>query len=357
MKEIMQFKIGRKKVGDNSPTLIVAELSGNHNGDFNRMRDLIIKAKESGADMIKLQTYTADTITLNSNKKDFRINKKTPWKKNKNLWSLYNKASTPWEWHKKIFNLGKKLKIDIFSSPFDEKAVDLLEKLNCPAYKIASAEINHIPLIEKIAKTRKPVILSIGLASLADIKFALKILKKNKNKKIIVLQCVSCYPSPLNEQNLKILPIIKKKFRVTVGLSDHTLGNTAALASVALGASVIEKHFNLDDNKKTVDSFFSIKSTNFKKMVKEIRNVEALIGSGKFGISKSSKKNLNSMRSIYISKKINKGEKISKDNIKVVRPAFGLHPKYYKKILGKKVNKTLYFGDKLKLNYISRSKK
>ena len=353
----MKFKIGRKTIGDNLPTLIVAELSGNHNGDFRRMKDLIIKAKESGADMIKLQTYTADTITLNSNKKDFLINKKTPWKKNKNLWSLYNKAYTPWNWHKKIFDLGKKLKIDIFSSPFDEKAVDLLEKLDCPAYKIASAEINHIPLIEKIAKTKKPVIISIGLASLKDIKLALKILKKNKNKKIIVLQCVSSYPSPLNEQNLKIIPQIKKKFGVIAGLSDHTLGNTAALTSVALGASLIEKHFNLDDNKKTVDSFFSIKSVNFKKMVNEVRNIEVLMGNGKFGVSKSSKKNLNSMRSIYVSKKINMGEKISKANIKVVRPAFGLHPKYFKKVLGKKVNKTLYFGDKLKLKYISRSKK
>ena len=250
------FKIGKKFVGKNHPCLIVAELSGNHGGSFSRVKKLITQAKNSGADLVKLQTYKPDSITLNSNKKDFKIIKNTPWKKNKNLWTLYNKSFTPWSWHKAIFKFGKKIGIDIFSSPFDEEAVEMLEKLNCPAYKIASAEINHIPLIEKIAKTKKPVILSIGLGSLTDIKLALKILRKYKSKKIIILQCVSSYPSPLNEQNLKIIPLIKKKFRVISGLSDHTLGTTTAMASAALGASVIEKHFNLDDNKKTVDSFF-----------------------------------------------------------------------------------------------------
>ena len=173
----MKIKLGRKFIGDHLPCLIVAELSGNHKGKFSRIKNLIIKAKQAGADLIKLQTYTPDTITLKSNKKDFRINKNTPWKKDKNLWDLYNKAYTPWKWHKKIFDLGKKLKIDIFSSPFDKTAVDLLESLNCPAYKIASAEINHIPLLIKVAKTKKPIILSIGLASLKDLQSAIKILK------------------------------------------------------------------------------------------------------------------------------------------------------------------------------------
>jgi pseudaminic acid synthase len=350
----IKFKLGRKFIGDNLPCLIVAELSGNHRGRFSRVKNLIIKAKKSGADLIKLQTYTPDTITLNSHKKDFRINKNTPWKKNKNLWDLYNKAYTPWEWHKKIFELGKKLQIDIFSSPFDETAVDLLESLNCPAYKIASAEINHIPLLIKVAQTKKPIILSIGLASLKDLQFAIKVLKKNGSKKIIILQCVSSYPSPVNEQNLKTLPALRKKFNSIVGLSDHTLGISTPIAATVLGASLIEKHFNLDDDEKTVDSFFSLKEENFKKMVVSIREVEASLGTIEYGISKSSKKNLNSRRSIYISKRINKGEKISLKNIRVVRPSFGLHPKYFKKVLGKKINKNLNFGDRLMLKYVSK---
>lgn len=319
------------------------------------MKKLIIKAKKSGADLIKLQTYTPDTITLNSNKKDFQITKKTPWKKNKNLWSLYDKAQTPWGWHKEIFKLGKKINIDIFSSPFDEQAVDMLEELDCPAYKIASAEITHVPLIEKIAKTKKPVILSIGLADLHDINLAIKTLKKNGCKHIGILQCVSSYPSPLKEQNLSLIPLIRKKFRLVSGLSDHTIGITAALTSVALGASIVEKHFNLNDKKKTVDSFFSLGDLGFKEMIKEIRNVEATIGNANFEISKSSKKNLNSRRSIYISRKINKGEKFTFKNIKVVRPSFGLHPKYFKEVLGKKATKTLALGDRLKLEYVSKS--
>ena len=351
----MRIRLGKKWIGNNLPSLIVAELSGNHNGNFLRIKKLIAEAKKAGADLIKLQTYTADTITLNSNKNDFKINKKTPWKNNKSLWDLYDKAYTPWEWHKKIFDLGKKLKIDIFSSPFDESAVDLLESLNCPAYKIASAEINHIPLLEKVAKTKKPVILSIGLASLKELKYALKVLKKNGCKKIIILQCVSSYPSPLNEQNLKTIPALKKKFRTLVGLSDHTIGTSVPIAAVTLGASLIEKHFNLDDEEKTVDSFFSLKTNNFKNMIKKIRDVELSLGTINYGISKSSKKNLNSKRSIYVSKKIKKGEKITPKNIKVVRPAFGLHPKYYKKVLGKKVNRSLNFGERLKLKYISKN--
>ena len=207
----MKFKIGKTYVGDNSPCFVVAELSGNHNGEFSRAKKMLIKAKQSGANAVKLQTYKPETITLNSNRKDFLIGKKSPWKIKKNFWSLYKNAFTPWEWHQKLFSLAKKLKIEIFSSPFDETAVDLLEKLRCPAYKIASAEINHIPLLERVAKTKKPVILSKGLATQNDIDLALKTLKKNGCKKIIILQCVSSYPSPINEQNLRLIPIIKKK--------------------------------------------------------------------------------------------------------------------------------------------------
>tara|TARA_Y100000590_G_scaffold470159_1_gene662418 strand:+ start:21536 stop:22585 length:1050 start_codon:yes stop_codon:yes gene_type:complete len=347
----MKFKIGKTYVGDNSPCFVVAELSGNHNGEFSRAKKMLIKAKQSGANAVKLQTYKPETITLNSNRKDFLIGKKSPWKIKKNFWSLYKNAFTPWEWHQKLFSLAKKLKIEIFSSPFDETAVDLLEKLRCPAYKIASAEINHIPLLERVAKTKKPVILSKGLATQNDIDLALKTLKKNGCKKIIILQCVSSYPSPINEQNLRLIPIIKKKYKVLSGLSDHTLGSIAALTSVALGGSVLEKHFNLNDNTKTVDSFFSLNNNDFKKMVEGIRDVETSLGKSVFKIDKSSMENFYSRRSIYVSEKILKNQLITTKNVKVVRPGYGLEPKFLKKILGKRSKKNLIPGTRFKLSY------
>ena len=353
-KDKMRFKIGKTLIGKNLPNFIVAELSGNHNGDFNRMKQMVFAAKKAGADAIKLQTYTPNTITLKSNKNDFKIIKNTPWKKNINLWNLYNNAFTPWKWHRKIFSLARKIKLEVFSSPFDESAVDLLENLNCSAYKIASAEINHIPLLEKVAKTRKPVILSIGLANKSDIKFALRTLKKNGCNKIAILQCVSSYPAPVEEQNLKTINDIKKKFRVISGLSDHTLGIASAITSAVLGGSIIEKHFNIDE-RKTVDSFFSLTAKNFKVMVDEVRNAELALGHINYNVSFSSKKNLNSRRSIYVSKNINKNEKITKKNIKIIRPSFGLHPKFYKKILGKKINKNLIKGSRFQLKYIKKS--
>ena len=347
----MIFKIGKTLVGEGAPCFVVAELSGNHNGNISRAKKMIIKAKEAGANAVKLQTYTADTITLKSNRNDFKIKKNSPWNKKKNLWSLYKKAYTPWEWHQELFKLSKKINIEIFSSPFDESAVDFLEKLKCPAYKIASAEINHIPLLEKVAKTKKPVILSIGLATIQDINLALQTLKKNGCKNIAILQCVSSYPSPLSHQNLKLIPHIKKRYGVISGLSDHTLGTTAAITSVAIGGSIVEKHFNLNDKTKTVDSFFSLKNNHFKLMINQIRDTEISLGNETFNIDNSSKKNFLSRRSIYVSKKILKNEIITKANIRVVRPNFGLHPKYFKKIIGKKSKVKLEAGTRFKLSY------
>ena len=350
----MNFKIGKKIVGKKNSCIIVAELSGNHNLSWDRMKKLIISAKKSGADIIKIQTYTADTITLNSNKRDFKINKKTPWKKSKNMWELYKSAYTPWQWHKNIFQLCKQIDIPVFSTPFDETAVDFLEKLKCPAYKIASAEIGHIPLLKKVAKTNKPIIISNGLANFKDLKFAINFLKKNGCKKYAILQCVSAYPSPLKEQNLATINKLKEIFKCPVGISDHTIEMIAPLTSVSIGASIIEKHFNLNDKTKTVDSFFSIKEKNFKKMVQKIRKIEEVIGNIDLGVSKSSKRNLNSKRSIYISEYIKKGEKITKNNIRVVRPSFSLDPKYYFKILGKKAKKNFNVGDRIKLKDINK---
>ena len=350
----MVIKIGTKSVGGGKPCFVVAEMSGNHGGDLNRAIKIVRAAKRAGADAIKLQTYTADTITFKSKKKDFLIPKSSPWFKYKTLWNLYNKAHTPWKWHKRIFEEAKSLKLEIFSTPFDESAVDFLEKLNCPAYKIASSEINHIPLIKKVAKTKKPVILSTGLSDFTDLTLAVRALRNNGCKKIIILKCVSTYPAPIDEQNLKTIVDIKKKFNVVSGLSDHTIDSLAATTSVALGASVIEKHFNLLDKNSTVDSFFSANEISFKKMVEKIRLVEKSLGEIKYDFSKSSKANLNGRRSIYVVKKIYKGELITSKNTKVIRPGFGLRPILYGKVDGLKAKINLNPGDRLTRKAVGR---
>ena len=348
----MKIKIGQIYLGHNLPCFVVAEMSGNHNGKISRALKIIHSAKKAGANAVKLQTYTADSITLKSNRKDFIISRDSPWFKKKNLWNLYKFAHTPIEWHKRLFQEAKKMKIEIFSSPFDESAVDFLEKLNCPAYKIASPEINHIPLLEKVAKTKKPVILSTGLSTYKDIKLAIKTIRSFGNNKIIVLKCTTAYPSELKEQNLLTIPDMKKKFKVLVGFSDHTKGKIASISTVALGANIIEKHFNLDDKTKTVDSFFSVGEKFFGDMVQDIRDIEKSLGKVSYEISKKSKKSLKAKRSIYVTKDILKGNKIDKKNIKVIRPGYGLPPIYFKKILGRRVNNNLKRGDRMLLKNI-----
>ena len=347
------FNIGNTFVGENNKCLIIAEISANHNNNFDTIKKLINSAKKHGADIIKIQTYTADTLTIKSNKKDFQIKKKNPWSKNKNLWNLYKKAETSQQLTSEIFKFSRSINMEIFSSPFDIHAVDFLEKINCPAYKIASPEINHIPLIERVAKTKKPIILSLGLANQRDIDLALKTIKKIGNNKIILLQCVSSYPAPINEQNIKSISAIIKKYKTICGLSDHTKGFIASASAVTMGAKVIEKHFNLSNN-KSVDSFFSSTEKEFKIMTDNIRLTEASLGSGKIEISKSSKDNFNSRRSIYVSKNIEKGEVINEHNIKIVRPNHGLHPKFYKYVLNKISNTNLKIGDRFKLRYVKK---
>tara|TARA_B100000780_G_scaffold249541_1_gene195290 strand:- start:2062 stop:3126 length:1065 start_codon:yes stop_codon:yes gene_type:complete len=353
MKLKKKFKIGNIFIGENNKCLIIAEISANHNNNFSITKKLINSAKKNGADIIKIQTYTANTLTIESNKKDFRIKSKNPWSKKKNLWNLYKKAETSNELTSKIFQYSRSIGMEIFSSPFDIDAVDFLEKLKCPAYKIASPEINHIPLIEKVAKTKKPIILSLGLAKKEDIDLALKIIKRAGNNKITLLQCVSSYPAPINEQNIKSINEIKNKYKTLVGLSDHTKGFIASVSAVAMGAKVIEKHFNLTNN-KSVDSFFSTSEKEFKTMVDNIRLAEASLGSGRIEISNSSLKNFNSRRSIYVSNKITKGDVITKNNVKIIRPNHGLHPKFYKYVLNKKSNINLEVGDRFKLKYVKK---
>lgn len=330
---------------------IVAEISGNHNGKIEDAKKLIRYAKQAGADAVKIQTYTADTITLNAQSKDFKIKKNNPWFKHKYLWSLYNKAQTPFEWTKLLFNEAKKNKIKIFSSVFDETSIDQLEKLNCPLYKVASPEINHIPLLKKLGKTKKPIIISTGLADKTDLSLAVKTLKRHGTKKLTILKCTSEYPSKYKDLNLKTMIDYKNKFDCDVGFSDHTKDNLASIVAVSNGASVIEKHMFLKSH-KSVDSFFSLDQFQFRNFVNDIRNVEKILGKIDYSIIPKKSKSLDGKRSIYASKKILKGELINSKNIKVVRPRFGLHPKYYFKILNKKAKKNILFGERLSLNKI-----
>lgn len=343
------FKIGQKWVGDDYPTFIIAEMSANHGGDLSQAIAIIHAAKAAGADAIKLQTYRADTITLNSTKADFLLPNDSPWKASKSLYSLYEKACMPWEWHETLYQEAQSIGLEVFSSPFDASAVDLLAQLDSVAYKIASPEITDLPLIAKIAKLNKPVILSTGLAEKEDIALAVETLKANGNEAFAFLKCTTAYPAPLDQANLKLIPKIKHDFGCLSGISDHTLGNEAVLAAVALGGNIIEKHFMLDDNSETADSFFSLTQTQFKHMVDQVRLVESALGKADYQLTEASKNNLRGRRSLYVAKDIKAGELLTADHIISVRPSFGLAPKYYDTILGKPVTQDLEMGDRLSL--------
>lgn len=332
---------------------IVAEVSGNHDGDLGRAIEIIRAAKRAGADAVKLQTYRAETITLNSEREDFRLPSDSPWGAEATMYRLYDKAHTPWEWHMQLFSEARRQNIIIFSSPFDETAVDFLEKLNAPAYKIASPEINHIPLLRRVAKTGKPVILSTGISELTDIELAVKTLRAEGSNQIMILKCTSAYPAPTEESNLRTIPDIMNRFNVLSGLSDHTLGSVSAIATVVLGGSLIEKHFTLNDQHETVDSFFSSNEKQFERMVQDIRLVEASLGSVSYDIAPSARNSLAGRRSIYISASIKAGEVFTASNVKCVRPSFGLHPKYLPEILGRTARCDLNYGDRLTWDVIS----
>jgi pseudaminic acid synthase len=339
------------KIGKNSPSYVVGEISANHQGKILNLFKLIDIAKNAGVNAVKVQAYTAETITLNSNKKDFRIKKNNTWAKHKNLYSLYKKAQTPLEWMPEIFRYCKKKKITVFASVFDESSLKILEKLNCPAYKIASAEITDIPLLKKVAKTRKPIIISTGLSNYKDLKLAYKTISRI-TKKIIILKCSSSYPSDLSELNLNTISHMKKKFKCAVGFSDHSLGINASILAAAIGADLVEKHFTLKKNGKGLDDFFSINPIELKDMVRIIKENEIAKGKVSYSISKNSKKNLSGRRSLYIASNIKKGNKFDSNNVKSIRPSYGLHPKYLDKILGKKAKYNLVAGQRMKLKYI-----
>ena len=324
----------------------IAEISANHCGDFNLAKKLIRCAYINGADAVKLQTYTADTMTIKSHKKYFKI-KEGLWK-GYSLWDLYNKAHTPLKWHKELFKYGKSLGIKVFSTPFDNTAVDFLEKLNCPIYKIASFEMTDLNLVKKVAQTKKPIIISTGMANLEEIATTVKTARRNGAKDITLLYCVSNYPSSIDDFNLNNIKILKNKFRCKVGFSDHSTDNRVAFAAIASGAEVIEKHIALDNQKKGFDINFSLKGKEIKKLRNDIDIASKLLGENFFFRNKSENKSKIFRRSIFATKNIKKGEKFSKDNVRVIRPGYGLAPKYYNKILNKKSSVDILKDEPLK---------
>lgn len=339
-----EIKIGNRVLNNDSQAYIIAEMSGNHNMDYNRAVKIVEAAKEAGADAIKLQTYTADTITLNSDAPCFQITQGTLWD-GTTLHKLYEEAYTPWEWQPKLKELANSLGMDCFSSPFDFTSVDFLEKMDVPAYKIASFEITDIPLIKKVASTGKPVIISTGIATVEDIELAIKTCKDAGNENVILLKCSSAYPAPYESINLNTMVDMAEKFGCIMGLSDHTMGSAVSIAAVAMGAKVIEKHLTLARADGGVDAAFSMEPQEFKEMVEGIRNVEKAKGIVSYDLTDKQKSQRTFSRSLFIAADIKAGEILTPENLRSVRPANGLHPRYYEELLGRRVTRDCKYGE------------
>lgn len=344
------MKIHNFEINDKSEVFIIAELSANHNGSLQTALETVRAAKRAGANCIKLQTYTADTITIDSKKDDFLI-KGTIWE-GRNLHSLYLEAYTPWEWHSEIFKVAAEEDLICFSSPFDKTAVDFLETLNVPAYKIASFEITDIPLIEYVASKGKPIIISTGIAEIEDIELALDACRRMGNHDIALLKCTSSYPAPIDEANMLMVKDLAERFGVISGLSDHTMGATVPIVATVMGAKIIEKHFILDRAIGGPDASFSMNEQEFTEMVKSVREAESAIGVVDYKLTPKQAKGKDFSRSLYVVEDINEGDLISENNVRSIRPGFGLHPKYYSQVIGKVARKSLEKGDRLRLEDI-----
>lgn len=349
---IQDIKIGDYTIGSNQPPFIIAEMSGNHNQSLERALAIVDAAADAGAHALKLQTYTADTITINATHGLFSVTDKDSLWKGKNLYQLYKEASTPWEWHKPIFDHAKKRGLIAFSSPFDETSVDFLEELNVPAYKIASFENTHHPLLRKVAATGKPVIMSTGVTTAADIDESVRVLREAGCKDLMLLKCTSTYPASPENTNLNTIPHMSALFKCHVGLSDHTMGTGASVAAVALGARVIEKHFTLRRADGGVDSAFSLEPEEFNALVTEAERAFLALGKIQYGIQKAEEKSVIYKRSIYVVEDIKPGEKFTEKNIRVIRPGDGLPPKYFEKILGITCHQELKKGTPLSWNVL-----
>lgn len=342
------------KISNTKAPFIIAEMSGNHNQSLDRAKEIVKVAADSGAHAIKLQTYTADTLTINHRGGLFDINDKNSLWAGKNLYDLYKEAYTPWEWHKPLFDYAKELGLIAFSSPFDETAVDFLEDLGAPIYKIASFENNHHPLLRKVAKTGKPVIMSTGISSITDIIESVNVLKDAGCKEIILLKCTSTYPATPGNTNLLTIPVFKQVFPdCMVGLSDHTMGIGVSVASVALGATVIEKHFTLRRADGGVDSAFSMEPEEMKSLVVETERAWQALGGVQLSVQDVEKKSISFKRSIYAINDMKKGDVLTEENLKVIRPGDGLHPRHYIELIGKKINRDIDKGTPFSLEFVS----
>lgn len=341
------MKIGKYEINTTSKVFIIAEMSANHNGSITTAIETIKAAKRAGADCIKLQTYTADTITIDSNKEDFLI-KGTIWE-GKNLYELYQEAYTPWEWHAELFKVAEEEGLVCFSSPFDKTAVDFLETLNVPAYKIASFEITDIPLIEYVASKGKPVIISTGIAVNEDIERALEACYRMGNHDIALLKCTSSYPAPIDEANMIMVKDLSERYKVVSGLSDHTMGATVPIVATCFGAKIIEKHFILDRSIGGPDASFSMDEEEFTAMVKAVREAESAIGIVDYTLTAKQAKGKDFSRSLYIVEEVKEGDLLTAQNVRSIRPGFGLHPKYYHQIIGTRAIKDFEKGDRLQM--------
>jgi N-acetylneuraminate synthase/pseudaminic acid synthase len=343
-------KITQRK---NKDVSIIVEISGNHQNSYKKLEKFINNIVKNKINIVKFQVYKPETITIKSNKKDFKIPKNNPWSKHLNLFDLYGQAHTPWNWIEKLTKILNKKKINWFASVFDETSIKFLENLDCKAYKIASPEINDINLIRAVSKTKKPIFLSTGMATINDIVIAVKTIKKFHNN-FAILKCTSKYPTKLNELNLGSINYLKKKFKCAVGFSDHTIGSAGAIAAVLNGATIIEKHFKLDNDKKSIDQHFSMNLSNYKNFKHNLSNIRYSLGKNNEKAFILDKKIFNTRRSIYVSSEIKKGELFLDSNIKSVRPGFSLEPKYLNNFINKRSRINLKIGSRLKLNFIKK---
>ncbi len=345
------MQINGRNIGDGNSSYIIAEMSANHAGSIDHAKEIIHAAKEAGADCVKIQTYTADTITMNCHNEYFHIDNGT-WE-GENLYSLYQKAYTPWEWQAELYDTAKKVGIDFFSTPFDFTAVDFLEEIGMEFYKIASFELVDIPLIDYVAQKRKPIIMSTGMASLGEIEEAVKTVRKY-DCPLALLKCSSAYPAIPDSMNLKTIPNMKEVFNLPVGLSDHSMGSIAAVTAVALGANIIEKHFCISREIENPDSSFSMEPKEFAEMVKNIRDAERAIGKICYEVTESEMSNRDFRKSLFVAKTIKKGDKLTPENIRIIRPAQGMEPKYYYDVLGKIALEDIDAGTPLDMCHFTR---
>ncbi len=344
------MRVGNKEIGSEFPVYVIAEMSANHAGSLVRAKEIIHAAKESGADCIKIQTYTPDTMTIDCDNDYFKISEGT-WD-GENLYHLYEKAYTPWEWQQELKEEAEKAGIDFLSTPFDKTSVDFLEGLGIACYKIASFELVDLPLISYIASKGRPIIMSTGMSTLGEIEQAVQTIKNAGNSQFALLRCASAYPAITDDMNIKTMQNMEQIFQVPVGLSDHSMGSVGAVTAVALGAKIIEKHFCMDRSIENPDSSFSMNPAEFAQMVKDIRQAEKAIGTVKYGVSRQEESNIVFRRSIFCVQDIKKGEKLSEQNVRIIRPGYGLEPKYYPQVLGQRALRDIKRGTPLRLEWI-----